>query len=122
MNQVILFEGTVRKVEADTTGWGDGLRTVGVAVTLQVRGEDSDGSYEKETVIHLPKRIAQPQVGDLLVVQVAQPGIEDLVSESELAELPPIPEPGDEDVPDEGYIVGDELAGEPYHDEIKQGG
>lgn len=100
MNQVTLFEGTVRKVEQDTTGWGDTLRTTGVSVTLQVRMSDSEGDFDKETVIHLPKQIAQPQVGDVLIVQVAQLGIEDMASEAELAELPDIPEPGEEEQPD----------------------
>ena len=44
------------------------------------------------------KEISQPQVGDVLIVQVAVLGIEDLAAESELAELPEIPEPGDEGV------------------------
>lgn len=100
MNQVTLFEGTVRKVEQDTTGWGDTLRTTGVSVTLQVRMSDSEGDFDKETVIHLPKQIAQPQVGDVLIVQVAQLGIEDMASEAELAELPPIPDPGEEEPQD----------------------
>ena len=100
MNQVTLFEGTVRKVEQDTTGWGDTLRTVGVAVTLQVRHSDAEGDFDKETVIHLPRPIRQPQVGDVLIVQVAQLGVEDMAAESELAELPDIPDPGEEEQPD----------------------
>ena len=95
MKQVTLFEGTVRKIEADTTGWGDTLRTVGVAVTLQVRRSDAEGNFDKETTIHLPKEIVPPVVSDVLIVQVAQLGIEDMAAESELAELPEIPDPGE---------------------------
>lgn len=95
MKQVTLFEGTVKRIEADTTGWGETIRTVGVAVTLTVRRSDSEGNYDKETVFHLPKDITPPVVGDVVVVQVAQLGVEDLASESELAELPDIPDPGE---------------------------
>lgn len=67
---MILFEGRVSKVEADTTGWGETLRVVGVAVTVKFQTKDEFGDYEKETVIHLPRDVRQPAVGELLAVQV----------------------------------------------------
>lgn len=67
---MILFEGRVSKVEADTTGWGDTLRVVGTAITIKFQTKDEFGDYEKETVIHLPREVRQPLVGELLAVQV----------------------------------------------------
>jgi hypothetical protein len=71
---MILFEGRVSKVEADTTGWGETLRVVGVAVTVKVTVKDDMGDYEKETVLHLPKYVAQPMVGDLIMVSADHVG------------------------------------------------
>lgn len=69
---VVLFQGTVTKVEADTVGYGDTMRVVGVAVTVSFGRVDSYGSFNQTTVIHVPTKTEHPMIGDELAITVTR--------------------------------------------------
>lgn len=86
---LMTISGMVTKLEAETSGYGDNLRPVGISVTLKVDRVDSYGNFEQTTTIHLDKYTEQPRIGDELRMTVARITREaglDLEDESELEE------------------------------------
>jgi len=117
MSTVIVFEGVVTKVERSTTGYGENERTVGIDVHVQSRWDEvdpADGAvtqYTRTSTIHLPKGFTQPMVGHQMSIVLNEVQGVPESARDEIAQL--VAEEPDED---------DEIQGDPYYDEIKQGG
>ena len=112
-----LFKGSVTKSERSTSGWGENEKVVGVDVTVVVDHVDRDGDkYTKSIVVHIPKGLGQPMIGDDVIIGW-EPSLD-------AYEIDPVEMQLRQDaaLENEDHIVGDSLAGEPYYDEIKQGG
>lgn len=130
------FIGTVTQVAKSTTGWGDNERGVGVVVTVRILFTDEHGDYHKDTQIHLPGGMRQPLVDDR--VAIGWTTAADIAAASEPTEaaflvLPPAEEalaedphmselPGGDEYLSGADIEDDTVKGDPYHDEIRQGG
>ncbi len=64
-------EGTVRKLEAHTVGYGADKRVVGTMVTIQTQVTDDHGTVGVDTTVFLEPNSTLPVMGDTVAVLVA---------------------------------------------------
>lgn len=102
--------GTIKTVNQATTGYGDKERTIGVKISAQVEMEDSLGKFTKDVEFTIPTTSAfRPYVGDVIEVVIMRPDDTSALYES--------PAPSNEEEDRDA-----DLQGNPFYDEIKQGG
>lgn len=92
-----LFRGQVTETKRSTSGWGDNEKTVGVDASVKVDYVDREGDhYVKTIIVHLPKELGQPLIGDDVLI-----GWEPTVA-ADFSDLGPIEPPVDALYPDDG--------------------